>query len=144
MPVLIFAVCPLLGLGHYLSRPFLAKISGCDQSRKASHIELIEFSDLVSNPHNYHGKNICAEGAYLLGFEVSALGASTYQQGSAVYLTEPVIWIEGADIRSSTDCFKTDTTPPAEFCQATVCGLFETGGNYGHLGAYKFQIRGGV
>lgn len=102
----------------------------------------VEFRDLVSNPQRYDGKSLCTNGVYVSGFEASALGASTYQRGSAVYLTEPAIWVENPDIRSRTDCFKTDTTPPAEFCRAIVCGLFEAGGSYGHLGGYSFQMRG--
>lgn len=112
-------------------------ISGCLQSTRA------DISDLLSNPERYQGREICTEGVYLSGFEASALGASTYQVSGAVYLTEPVIWIERADIRSKGDCFETQTTPPSEFCTVTVCGLFECGGEYGHLGAYECQLRGG-
>lgn len=110
--------------------------SSCVQSIK------VDIDDLLSNPQSYQGKEICAEGVYASGSEISALAAFTHEVAGAIYLTGPTIWIEGADIRSSTDCFKTDTIPPTEFCQVTVCGLFETGGNYGHLGAYKYQLQG--
>lgn len=111
-------------------------INGCMQSMK------VNIDDLLSNPERYHGRQICTEGIYVSGFEVSAVGASPYQVGGAVYLTEPAIWIERADIRSRSDCFETQTTPPAEFCNAIVCGLFEYGGSYGHVGAYEYQLRG--
>jgi hypothetical protein len=115
-------------------------INGCGQG----HGKMIEFSDLVSNPQKYQGKNICTEGVYISGFEASALGASTYQRGSAVYLTEPTIWIERPDVTiiSRSDCFSTGTLTSSEFCWVTACGIFGTGSNYGHVGAYKFQIRG--
>ncbi|NIN65650.1 MAG: hypothetical protein GTO63_13335 [Anaerolineae bacterium] len=113
-------------------------ISGCIQSMK------VDIDDLLSNPERYQGRRICTEGIYVSGFEASALGASTYQVGGAVYLTAPAMWIERPDIRSRSDCFETQTTPPAEFCHATVCGLFECGGEYGHLGAYECQLRGGT
>jgi hypothetical protein len=118
----------------------IISINGCSQG----HGKMIEFGDLVSNPQKSQGKNICTEGVYVSGFEVSALGSSTYQRGSAVYLTEPAIWIERPDITitSRSDCFSTETLTPFQFCRATVCGVFETGGNYGRLGAYRFQIRG--
>ena len=79
-------------------------INGCIQSMK------VDISDLLSNPERYQGREICTEGIYVSGFEASAVGASTYQVGGAVYLTEPAIWIERADIRSSSDCFETQTT----------------------------------
>ncbi len=111
-------------------------INGCIQSMK------VDISDLLSNPERYQGREICTEGVYVSGFEASALGASTYQVGRAVYLTEPAIWIEGADIRSRSNCFEAQTTPPAEFCKVTVCGLFECKGKHGHLGAYQCQLWG--
>ena len=43
-------------------------------------------------------------------------------------LTEPVIWVEGADLQSREDCIRTDTNPSFEFCQVVVCGVFEIGG----------------
>lgn len=110
--------------------------TSCVQSMK------VDIDELLSNAQSYQGKEICTEGVYASGSEISALGASTHEVAGAIYLTGPTIWIEGADIRSRTDCFKTDTIPPTEFCQVTVCGLLETGGNYGHLGAYKYQLQG--
>ena len=53
----------------------------------------VEFRELVSHPDAHNGKTVCPEGTYAGGFEVSALGESTYQRGSAVYLTEPAVWI---------------------------------------------------
>jgi hypothetical protein len=70
------------------------------------------------------------------------LAASTYEKDGAVYLAEPVAWLEGADVRSRSDCFTPDTAPQATFCRVAVCGRFEAAGGYGHLGAYDFQIRG--
>jgi hypothetical protein len=103
----------------------------------------LPFDDLVSNPERYHGRRVCTQGLYATGFEVNALGASLRREGDAVYLTEPFIWLEGAKIGSSTDCVDSRTFPSARFCRATVCGLFESGGHYGHLGGYAYQLRGG-
>jgi len=101
----------------------------------------VPFEELVSNSERYHGRRICTEGIHATGFEVNALGASWWREGDAVYLTEPVIWLEGAEIRSSTDCVDSRTFPTASFCKGTVCGLFESGGYYGHLGGYAYQLR---
>lgn len=111
-------------------------ITSCVQS-----IE-VDIDDLLSNPRSYQKKEVCTEGIYASGFEVNALGAATYREGNAVYLTEPAIWIEGAQIRSRSDCFESATTPPIEFCKVTVCGFLEYGGKYGHVGAYEYQLRG--
>ena len=113
-------------------------VNGCIQSMK------VDIDNLLSSPERYHGRETCTEGIYVSGFEASALGASTYQVGGAVYLTQPAIWIERADIRSRSNCFETQTTPPAKFCHAIVCGLFEYGGDYGHGGAYEYQLRGTI
>jgi hypothetical protein len=114
-------------------------IAGCGSGTRAKHVS---FADLVANPDGYRGREICTEGVYASGFEVSALGASTYQENASVYLTAPAIWIEGANIVSRQDCFSAGANPPVEFCRVTVCGVFEAGAGYGHAGAYEFQIRG--
>jgi hypothetical protein len=111
-------------------------INGCVRSIK------VGIDDLTSDPRSYQKKEVCTEGIYASGFEVNALAASTYREGDAVYLTEPAIWIEGAQIRSRSDCFESATTPPIEFCKVTVCGFFEFGGQYGHLGGYEYQLGG--
>ena len=103
----------------------------------------VPFEELVSNPERYHGRRVCTEGIYVTGFEVNALGASLRREGEAVYLTEPAIWLEGAEIRSSADCVDSGAFPSSRFCRATVCGLFESGGYYGHLGGYAYQLRAG-
>jgi len=102
----------------------------------------VPFEALVANPGRYHGRQVCTEGIYATGFETNALGASFRREGEAIYLTEPAMWLEGAEIRSTSDCVESGAFPTATFCEATVCGLFEAGGNYGHLGGYAFQLRG--
>ena len=120
----------------------VALLSGCGQGTSGDAETLVDFGELVTNPRRYHGRQICTTGVYVLGFETSALGASTYRSGSAIYLAEPAIWVWEAEIHNTGDCFSTDTQPPAEFCPAEVCGLFESGGGFGHLGGYEFQLRG--
>jgi hypothetical protein len=109
---------------------------------KTSKPHFIEFVDLIATPEKYSGKSIRSEGIYVRGFECSALGVSTYKKGEAVYLTKPTIWIGDANIESKTDCFTVDLLPPAEFCTIKISGIFEYGDRYGHLGQYKYQIRG--
>ena len=120
----------------------VALLSGCGRGITGDAETFVEFGELVAAPQRYHGRQICTAGVYVLGFETSALGASTYQRGSAIYLTEPAVWVGEAEIHSTGDCFSSDTAPPAEFCQVQVCGLFESGGGFGHLGGYEYQLRG--
>ncbi len=103
---------------------------------------MVQFESLVATPQHYNGQLICTRGVALSGFEASGLAAATYEDEGAVQLTEPIIWLERADVRSQTDCFTTSTVPVYEFCRATVCGRFEYGSRYGHLGGYEFQLRG--
>jgi hypothetical protein len=117
-------------------------LPACGQGDGSSPAGLVAFDALVANPGQYAGQYVCTEGVQADGFESSGLAAATYQSGGTTYLTEPVIWLEGADIRSRQDCVRTDTQPPYEFCRAVACGVFETGGGFGHTGAYGHQLRG--
>ena len=130
----LFAIALLLAL----------LVNGCVPTEEGNNIDFVEFSELTSHPAEYDGRNICTEGVYAHAFECNALAESTYRKGAAVYLTQPAIWIQGATIVSSTDCFTTDTFPPAEFCKVRICGLFEYGDAYGHAGGYEYQIRGHI
>ena len=114
----------------------------CDQGNDRSHAALVPFDRLVANPEHYAGQYVCTKGVYVDGFEISGLGAATYQRDGYQWLTEPVIWLEGADFRSREDCIQTNTTPSFELCQAVVCGVFETGGGYGHGGGYAYRLQG--
>lgn len=119
-------------------------MAGCSPGEDSASGRFVDFGVLVSKPQHHHGRSVCTTGVYVSGWETSALGASTHEADGAIYLTEPVIWIEGAEIRSRSDWFITQTTPPAEFCKVKVCGLFEYGGDYGHAAAYDYQLRGEV
>ena len=114
----------------------------CDEANGSSHAALVPFDRLVANPEHYAGQCVCTKGVHVDGFEISGLGAATYQRDGYQWLTEPVIWLEGADFRSREDCIQTNTTPSFELCQAVVCGVFETGGGYGHGGGYAYRLQG--
>lgn len=121
----------------YSVRPAKVRCMNLDQLGSS---ENVLFSELISNSQKYNGKRVCTEGVHVSAFESDAIGESTYQEGEAMYLTEPTIWNEGANIKSKQDCFETDTIPSAEFCKVRICGIFEYGGAYGHVGGYQYQI----
>ncbi|MBU1976203.1 MAG: hypothetical protein KKG59_07410 [Nanoarchaeota archaeon] len=98
------------------------------------------FNDLVSNPDDYNLKKICVKGIYLSGFESSTLGESTYERDGYLYLQEPTIWIGSRDLVTE-KCTEPEVRNSYSFCQADVCGVFEYGERYGHLGGYAYQIR---
>ncbi len=119
-----------------------ALLLACGGSDGGSCADLIAFERLVASPQHFMGQYVCTRGIHVDGFEVSALGASTYEKDGYPQLVEPVIWLEGANFQSREDCARTDTHPSFEFCEAVVCGVFESGGSYGHGGAYAYQLLG--
>lgn len=110
-------------------------LAGCQSAPDA--VLDIPFDTLVADPGKYDGEFFCTEGIYLSGFEISALGAATYERDGFLYLTEPVIWIERADVKTQAEC---TSFQGYQFCPVQVCGRFKFGGSYGHLGGYKYQI----
>jgi hypothetical protein len=114
----------------------------CGPGDGSSHADMVPFDTLVANAQQYRGQYLCTEGVHVDGFEASGLGAAMFEKDGHPQLTEPVIWVEGADLQSREDCIRTDTNPCFEFCQAVVCGVFEMDGGYGHGGAYAYQMRG--
>jgi hypothetical protein len=103
----------------------------------------VPLAELVANPSRYHGQEVCTEGIYVRGFEVSVLGVGTQEKGGITYLAEPMVWVEGAEIASSENCFSQREglgAPPIEFCRVTICGRFEHCHKCGHLDGYAFQL----
>jgi hypothetical protein len=117
-------------------------LAACGQGNSSGDTGLVPLDALLANPQKYAGQYLCTEGVQVDGFEASGLAASVYEKDGYRQLADPVIWLEGADLQSREDCTRTDTAHSFEFCQAVVCGVFETGSGYGHGGAYASQIRG--
>lgn len=101
--------------------------------------QMVPFTELVSTPVRYQGQTVCTEGVALQGFEASSLGASTYARDGQLYLTEPVIWLEGVPVEDNEHCTRTQGY---SFCPTKICGKFEAEGGYGHLGGFLYQITG--
>ena len=85
----------------------------------------VSFDELISNATNYNGTNVCVEGDYTVGFETSALSGQ--------------IWVDGKLTTSGLTC---EGAGRVQQCNgnAVVCGKFDSGGKFGHLGRYGFQI----
>jgi len=105
----------------------------------------VTFEQLFSSPGQYNGKEITIEGFVFLGFETMVLSEelklSGYAEGHLVP-GERMFWIEGGittDIRDG--LYEQHMMGPTEhYGKALVRGKFQYGGQYGHLGAHKYQI----
>jgi len=95
------------------------------------------FCELVKNPELYSGKDVTIRAKYLLGFEWSVL----YSEECPGHM----IWVEshGLDNTSEQTLKRAyDAAGPTYSLPAylTVQGTFVSGGHYGHLGGYSYQI----
>jgi hypothetical protein len=91
--------------------------------------KLVDLATLTAHPDRCAGRWVWTEGIFVLGFEASALGPSIHEEDGAVRLTDPVVWIEQAEIRSRRDCFRVGTPPHPSygFCRVRACGRFGCG-----------------
>ncbi len=124
--------------------------SGCangDSDKGAS----VTFEQLLSNPGQYNGKEITVEGFVFLGFETMVLSEELKKSGYAeghLIPGERMLWIEGGIPTEIYDQLQEQNMPgdyegraePEKFGLLKVKGIFSYGGQYGHLGAYKYQI----
>lgn len=120
---------------------FLAEPSGRAPARGHGPA-FVALKALTASPDDYAGMWVCTEGVHVSGFEVSALGSSTYEEDGAIQLTDPVIWLEQADIWSRGDCPTTETPPHPwyEVCRVEVYGRFDYGEKYGRANCCDYQL----
>jgi hypothetical protein len=55
---------------------------------------------LFTNPDRHNSKRVCAEAIHATGFQVDVTAASARRKVNVAYLTEPMVWLEGADVAS--------------------------------------------
>lgn len=118
--------------------------TGCasGDSGKDAHVT---FEQLLSDPSKYNGKEITIEGFVFLGFETVVLSEELKHSGYAeghLIPGERMLWIEGGittDIHD--ELYEQHMMGPSEhYGKVLVTGKFQYGGQYGHLGAHKYQI----
>ena len=119
-------------------------ISGCTPGGSGKGAS-VNFEKLLSNPNQYNGKEIAIEGFIFLGFETMVLSEELKKSGYAeghLIPGERMLWIEGGiptDIHDK--LYGQQTMGPSErYGKVLVKGIFQYGGQYGHLGAYEYQI----
>jgi hypothetical protein len=105
----------------------------------------VTFEQLLSSPNQYSGKEITIEGFVFLGFETMVLSEELNKSGYAeghLIPGERMLWIEGGiptDIHD--ELHQQHMMGPSErYGKVLTRGVFQYGGQYGHLGAYKYQI----
>jgi hypothetical protein len=109
--------------------------------------EIITFSQLISRTAQYNGRSVTLEAYYFSGFEISALagslGPSTFGPWRIVP-SGPLVWVKSGITQNIFDKLYTQTDTPAGYPEhlgkLRITGQFETGGQYGHLDAYQYQI----
>lgn len=116
--------------------------SGCGSSEKT-----ITFSQLISQAEKYNGNTVTFEAFYFSGFEISALSGSLGPSNDGIWRiipSQPLIWVKGGISQEFHNKLSKQTTTPSgyaeRFGKLKVTGTFETGGQYGHLDAYEYQI----
>jgi hypothetical protein len=105
----------------------------------------VTFEQLSSHPTRYSGKQIVIEGFIFHGWEVVVLCERLEPSGYAAGHLTPggsMIWIEGGIPQDVYEAlYKQEMMGPEErFGKIRVLGLYENGGEYGHLGGYSSQI----
>ncbi len=117
---------------------------GCANQDIDTDIE-ITFEQLFSNPSQYSGKNIAIEGFVFLGFETMVISEelkySGYTEGHLVPGGR-MLWIEGGIPKEVYDkLYQQQMMGPLErYGKVRLKGIFESGAEYGHLGAYTSRI----
>ncbi|MFH1486136.1 MAG: hypothetical protein ABIH46_08700 [Chloroflexota bacterium] len=112
---------------------------------RATQAQEITFDQLFTNPGQYNGKNVAMEGFYFQGFEVNVLSEKLEYSGSADGHLVPkgrIVWVEGGVAKEVYDkLYQQQMMGPAErYGRARVSGRLEYGGEFGHLGGYRYQI----
>jgi hypothetical protein len=122
----------------------LAGLSGC--SRGAD--QPLTFSQLISQAEKYNGKNVTIEAFYFSGFEIQSLSENVGTASSGPWRLVPtgaLIWVEGGITPELQNRLYGQTTPPSGYTEhigkLKVSGLFQSGGKYGHLDGFEYQIK---
>ena len=105
----------------------------------------VTFEQLFSNPNQYNRKHIAIEGFVFFGFETMVLTEELRHSGYAEgHLTTSgrMLWFEGGMPTDIYDkLYEQNMMGPSErYGKILVKGTFQYGGQYGHLGAFEYQI----
>jgi hypothetical protein len=130
--------CLLLGI--FL---LLAPLAGCCGNTNQS----VAFSQLISRADRYNGKTVNLEAFFFSGFEISVIAETVGPATSGAWRIVPtgtLVWVKSGITEKIFDkLYRQTTTPsgyPENIGKLRITGTFETGGKYGHMNAYNYQI----
>ena len=100
---------------------------------------------LMSSPEKYNGDVVIVSGFYFHGFETIVLCEDLKYSGYSENHMIPegrYLWIEGGLPLEVYDALyiQTEMGPNERYGKIEVTGKFDTGGQFGHLGAYDSKI----
>jgi hypothetical protein len=100
---------------------------------------------LMSNPQKYNGDVVTVSGYYFHGWETVLLCEGLKYSGLAEGHIGPdgdTMWVEGGlPLEVYENLYvQSDMGPEERYGKIKIKGKFETGGQYGHLGAHRSQI----
>ena len=99
----------------------------------------------MSNPEKYNGDVVTVSGYYFHGWETVLLCEGLKYSGLAEGHIGPdgeIMWVEGGlPLEVYENLYvQSDMGPEERYGKIRVIGKFETGGQYGHMGAHRSQI----
>lgn len=105
------------------------------------------FGQLIAHADKLNGKQVTVEGFYFSGFEIASLSgelvASTSRPNNLAP-TPPLVWVEGNLGENIYNQLYVQTDTPSGYAEhygkVRVTGIFKSGGKYGHLDSYQYQI----
>ena len=114
---------------------------GCGSSAR------VTFDELLSKQEQYNGKTVTIDGIYVNGWEWTILAENIAFIGSSdskeLKVVGNSIWFAGFLPQYVRDHLYQYTSPgagPQHYGKIRVTGIFESGGKYGNMDAYKFRI----
>jgi hypothetical protein len=125
-----------------LSLLSLSTVAGCGNSPQT-----LTFSQLIAGADRYNGQIVTLDAFYFSGFEISALAGSLGPASSGpwrIVPSGPLVWVaSGISQELQNRLYGQSDTPSGyteRFGKLKVSGKFETGGKYGQLDSYYYQI----
>ena len=113
-----------------IASPSATPATPSDQMGESS----VTLSELLKSPKKYSNQKICTEGVYYDDFETSVLVESFDEE--KVFDTQEAIWVKN---ETEKDILVVVSEKKA-VQEIKTCGVFQTGGGFGHLGAYKHRL----
>jgi hypothetical protein len=119
-------------------------LTGCAEHQPDIEEELT-VGQLLADPAKYNDRPVTVQGFYFHGFETIVLSEnleySGYAEGHLVPSGETV-WVEGGIPQAVYDELYVQSMmgPSERYGKVKMKGKFAAGGQYGHVGAYSYQI----